>query len=602
MLAALEQEFLNPSSEYTPIPFWFWNDELSEEEIERQMEAFKEKGVDGFVIHPRMGLPRSIPYLSETYFQYVTYAVKCAEAKKMKVVLYDEAMYPSGSCHGMVVKENEAFASQGLKMTEDGQFIQVPTHGTIRGVHYGEDDHEPDVPASTDLLNPEAVACFIKLTHDQYYKHLKHYFGDTIVAMFTDEPNIMGRCADAGLIPWSNGILEEFIKNGGAKEQLRYLFEDKETEIGKKVNAIYKKTIYDRMAASYYKQIANWCEAHHIAMTGHPEKSTDIGYLKYFTIPCQDVVWRFIGPEEDKGIKGEHSTMGKCSADSARHYQKRRNGNECFGCCQTPGEKDHITKEDMKWYLDWLFVRGVNLIYPHAFYYSMRGRRKEERPPEVGMHSGFWEEYKQITDYIKRMSWLLTDVVNQAQIAILCSAEELSWQAARPLFEHQMEFNYLEAEQLSECTVKEGCIRIAAQTYSVVIKDKEYDEKTEEKIEMFKTQGVKVLDLSPKQEIIESGEWIQELKDIYKHDLITESFEPGLRYTHLKKKKAEFILLTNEGEEHIQTKILIPGKRIMEIWDAEFGTIDRLNTEEESYELSLPRRKSLIMVVENLKR
>lgn len=32
----------------------------------------------------------------------------------MKVMLYDEAMYPSGSCHGQVVQENPEFASLGL--------------------------------------------------------------------------------------------------------------------------------------------------------------------------------------------------------------------------------------------------------------------------------------------------------------------------------------------------------------------------------------------------------------------------------------------------------------------------------------------------------
>ena len=59
-----------PAKQYSPMPFWFWNDELSEEEIERQMLEMKEKGVDGFVIHPRKGLPDSIPYLSDIYFKY----------------------------------------------------------------------------------------------------------------------------------------------------------------------------------------------------------------------------------------------------------------------------------------------------------------------------------------------------------------------------------------------------------------------------------------------------------------------------------------------------------------------------------------------------
>ena len=55
-LDRLIYEFENPSEEFSPIPFWFWNDTLTEEEISRQIHAFKEKGVDGFVIHPHIGV------------------------------------------------------------------------------------------------------------------------------------------------------------------------------------------------------------------------------------------------------------------------------------------------------------------------------------------------------------------------------------------------------------------------------------------------------------------------------------------------------------------------------------------------------------------
>ena len=126
------------------------------------------------------------------YFHYVRYAVERASQLHMKVVLYDEAMYPSGSCHGQVVRENPAFASRGLRMSEtdsieEGEqviacvqregktwyFLEGPSGGTIRGVHYGEDDGEPGAPASADLMNPEAVAAFLRLTHERYYEQLK---------------------------------------------------------------------------------------------------------------------------------------------------------------------------------------------------------------------------------------------------------------------------------------------------------------------------------------------------------------------------------------------------------------------------------------------
>ena len=78
--------FLHPSDEFTPIPFWFWNDELKEEELRRQIHDFRDKGVTGFVIHPRKGLPRSIPYLSDRYMHFVRFAVEEAAALGMQVV------------------------------------------------------------------------------------------------------------------------------------------------------------------------------------------------------------------------------------------------------------------------------------------------------------------------------------------------------------------------------------------------------------------------------------------------------------------------------------------------------------------------------------
>ena len=124
----LRQEFITPSKEYTPIPFWFWNDRLDEKEIILQINDFNEKGVNGFVIHPRMGLPKDIGYMSDVFLAYVKYAVSEAARLGMLVVLYDEGMYPSGSAHGMVVKDNPEYASRGLEMRE---YKSCDAHGAV---------------------------------------------------------------------------------------------------------------------------------------------------------------------------------------------------------------------------------------------------------------------------------------------------------------------------------------------------------------------------------------------------------------------------------------------------------------------------------------
>ena len=63
----MKQTFFSPPDEFSPVPFWFWNDELDRKELKRQLLDFYEKGIRGFVIHPRKGLPESTPYLSEAF-------------------------------------------------------------------------------------------------------------------------------------------------------------------------------------------------------------------------------------------------------------------------------------------------------------------------------------------------------------------------------------------------------------------------------------------------------------------------------------------------------------------------------------------------------
>ena len=70
---------------------------------------------------------------------------------------------------------------------------QVDSGGHIRGVFPEQETGSLSAPPAGDILNPDAVACFLRLTHDRYYEHLAEFFGTTIIAMFTDEPQVMGR-------------------------------------------------------------------------------------------------------------------------------------------------------------------------------------------------------------------------------------------------------------------------------------------------------------------------------------------------------------------------------------------------------------------------
>lgn len=473
------KKLMEPGQEYSPIPFWFYNDAFDEEKVRKQLADYVEKGVNGFVLHPRIGVPEDMPYLSDEYFAAVRFIVQTADSLGMKVVLYDEGMYPSGSAHGMVVAADPEYASKGIILLEkeaaEEKLAREPsaqviaelengkkivygfTGGTIRGIHFGEDDGEAGAPASADILNPDAVDEFIRLTHDKYYENLKEYFGNTVFAFFTDEPCALGRNA-ANYREWCRGLEEEILAAGGRPEELEGLFirtgavagrEDVISTVENPTVILYHQLIRKKLRDIFYARLSGWCESHGIALMGHPAESNDIEEELFFHIPGQDLIMRRVSPETG-GLREFDSVQAKLSADIARHLGRRRNANECFGVCNRNNIPWYFTAGDMKWYIDWLGQRGVNLFVPHAFYYSVLGQRKGERPPDVGPNNIWWKHYRRFSDYFKRLSWLMTDSVNGAKVAVLCDNNKAPYEEIACLYENQIEFNYLPAAVLEK--------------------------------------------------------------------------------------------------------------------------------------------------------
>ncbi len=107
----LHHTFTDPTREFGIMPFWFWNDDLDEAEIVRQIREFHAKGFGGFIPHARIGLSQRVGYLTDEWFRLVEVAVEEAAQLGLKVVLYDEGSYPSGSAQGRAVAENPAYAA-----------------------------------------------------------------------------------------------------------------------------------------------------------------------------------------------------------------------------------------------------------------------------------------------------------------------------------------------------------------------------------------------------------------------------------------------------------------------------------------------------------
>jgi len=93
----LPLSWLDPPHEFSVMPFWFWNDDLDEGEIVRQIADFAAHGVL-WLRHPSARWPATrwagCRMRCSTTIQV---AIEEAERRGMYVLLYDEGMYPSGS-------------------------------------------------------------------------------------------------------------------------------------------------------------------------------------------------------------------------------------------------------------------------------------------------------------------------------------------------------------------------------------------------------------------------------------------------------------------------------------------------------------------------
>lgn len=544
----------NPSQEFTPLPFWFFNDSPDKVKIKKQLEDYVQKGINGFVLHPRIGIPKEIEYLSKAYFEVINYIVETAAQLNMKVVLYDEGMYPSGSAHGKVVKDNPQYASKGIRIADKGEILKPNeqcivnfpdgrilaygyTGGTIRGIHFGEDDGEIAAPLSADILNPNAVDCFIQLTHDQYYEVLSNYFGNTIIAFFTDEPCALGRNT-LDYREWYQGLENDIVAEGGNLQELYLLFENAEALlIGNNTVKIYHRLIKKRLRDVFYNKLYEWCETHHIALMGHPEASDDVEEEMYFHIPGQDLIMRRVSLETG-GIREFDSVQAKLTADIARHLGRRRNANECFGVCNRRGADGkeipwYFTGKDMKWYINWLGFRGVNLFVPHAFYYSVADERSAERPPDVGPNNIWWKYYKSFSDYMKRISYLMTDSSNEAKVAVLCDNNQVPYKEIALLYENQIEFNYLPIALLPMVSDNKICIQ--GYEYDTVLNviDAEID---------LQMKGLNIFHTA-QELIMRSG---------------MKSTSKDLRVTRFHKDGISMLLASNEGTDILNTVLTVP--------------------------------------------
>ncbi len=450
------KKFGKPPSIMRPAPFWAINEKITPEETARQMEDMIDAGLGGGFFHSRAGLITG--YLGSEWFSSMKAALKVAKEKDGYLWLYDEDLWPSGNAGGQVASMKDEYRAAQLKafLLGPGEKLHSLNEDSAVRYLYALERRDglilekiKDIPVEeaesvvdcerlvmvreyapktswwsgesyANLLHPDAMREFIKLTHEVYYEKLGDEFGNRIPGIFTDEPNL----AHWSGIPWHEGIPDKYREwnERDFRKDLPYIFFDGKE--ARHIRLLVHRTILKQFLESYSKPVYDWCEAHNIKYTGHYNAEDTfasqiishcggvMAHYRYMHIPGIDHLCRQID-----GFLPMLLTCKQVSS-AARQMGRKRVLTEIFGVSRHTN-----TFEDFKWLGDFDLVLGANLFCPHLSWYSAKGKRKRDFPPVWNYQQTYWKELPVLNDYFTRISYALTCGKPDVKILLLHSIE-----------------------------------------------------------------------------------------------------------------------------------------------------------------------------------
>ena len=453
--------FQNPTSEYRATPFWAWNSKLDQEELNSQIDVFKQMGFGGFHMHVRQGLETE--YMSSDFLSAISACVEKARKEDMLAYLYDEDRWPSGVAGGKVTKtleyrqkyitmseserqetaENEWEAAKtgkpfflaafDIEFDENGKMLSfAQIERTAQAKHKkkyffleqragGEPRY--NYQSYVDTMSEQATQKFLEITHEKFKNAVGKDFGGVVPSIFTDEPQVAGNAAprsafDAREIrySWTTDFQKTYCDTYGEDlvKDLPLLFFHTDDIRAYEVRYNYFTHVSQRFCTAYMDKIGDWCEKNGIALTGHVlgedalyetilNNADIMRTYKNMQIPgidilCDDVV--FNTPIQCRSV--------------VRQYGREAMLSELYGV--TGWDFDF---RGHKYQGDWQACLGVTIRVPHLAWLSMKGEGKRDYPAAISYQSPWYTEYKYLEDHYARINTAMTRGLPKVDVAVI---------------------------------------------------------------------------------------------------------------------------------------------------------------------------------------
>jgi len=403
-----------------------------------------------------------------------------------------------------------------------------------------------DFGLNIDVLNPEAVQCFLDVTCEKYKKYVGEFFGTTFKGFFSDETrmirNTQHRFAEPS-VAFSLNLFERLEENGisNLNECLAAVFAEEDSPRIHASRWRYWNQVTEIYGESFYDQLREWADRNGVIYTG------DCFSEESGIIPQMGDYFRMARPYHMPGLdalcppksQGRESFKSPKFASSVAHQNEGPVKGRVL--CEGPGLLGWgTTIEEMKHVTDWMYVFGVNILVPNAMHYTIAHDQLYETPSYFFQWT-LWPFYSAWDRYTANLGRELTRGRHVAPVAYYFPTESLLTPfrpmkpmtramryegemreifpivtyTAHDMIRRQIDYDYIDYEGMKRATVRGGNLELAGESFPLVLVPaaKIIARDSAAKIREFAESGGKVLWIRPLPARYEDGESARDLVD-----------------------------------------------------------------------------------------
>ena len=304
-----------------------------------------------------------------------------------------------------------------------------------------------------DVLNPEAVREFLRLTHERYAARFGAGLAATVPSIFVDEtyPHWSARLPAAFREAYGYDLVPGLsaLQDASHPEHLR-------------VARDLRELVYRLFCESWEEPVSAWCAAHGIRYAGEKE-SMRLAQLRYMDIPGCDPGHTKAGTRREDLLGQSPRRNARTTASAAYFYGKEGALCECYHSLGWSG-----TLQDARLIADNLVWAGIRFLVPHGLFYSTHALKKHDAPPTFFFQMPYWPLFGLLGDRLQRLLAAFEDTWIEARALLVEPSAGLPTKQQLADFEdlqhalagHHVDFLACDRDILAEGQVRDGLLHL----------------------------------------------------------------------------------------------------------------------------------------------